>query len=385
MAFREGPLHDLKLPLTWAAAAATLLAIIVALGLLLAGGRVGRGGSDAFSPLRDLLSRSLAPVASVVERPVEWAGMGAGEVGGYFFAVSENRRLKREIRDLEGWRDTAIALKNVNDRYESLLKLKTEPPVPMVSARSVTDARGPFANARLLDVGVEAGVGVGDPVISDHGAVGRIVGATRGASRMLLLTDVESRTPILVDRTNARAILTGDGGAYPLLEYVRGREPVRDGDMILTSGDGGVFPRGLPVGVAVRDLKGAWRVRMYADAAPIDYVRVLLFQDFGDRISPASLSGSPVPPLTASEEAERAAVLQQASTPAPAANASAQTQSLQTAAGKPKDRETTLAPTTSAKPKPAGKAVASHPAPDAPTTDVPRAERDPADVGDSPQ
>ncbi len=380
MAFREGPFHDLRLPLAWAAAVATLLAIVVALVLLLAGARGGRGGSDAFSPARDLLSRGLAPVESIVERPVELAGAVGSNVAGYFFAVSENRRLKRQIHDLEGWRDTAIALKDVNDRYESLLKLKTEPAVPMVSARSVTDARGPFANARLLDVGVEAGVSVGDPVISDHGAVGRIVGATHGASRMLLLTDVESRTPILVDRTNARAILTGDGGGYPLLEYVRGREPVKDGDMILTSGDGGVFPRGLPVGVAVRDLKGAWRVRMYADAAPIDYVRILLFQDFGDRVSPASLSGSPAPPLTASEQADRAAALQQAS--APARTQSPAAGSTQHGAAKP-DAKTTgggSAPAVT-KPKPKARPEAASQA----STDTPRAERDPADAANPDQ
>ncbi|MCG8399360.1 hypothetical protein LWS67_23005, partial [Bacillus atrophaeus] len=90
-----------------------------------------------------------------------------------------------------------------------------------------------------------------------------------------LLTDVESRTPVMVDRTNARAILTGDGGAEPSLNNLRGREPVREGDIILSSGDGGLYPRGLPVGVATKDLRGVWRVRLYSDRAPIDYVRIL--------------------------------------------------------------------------------------------------------------
>ncbi len=314
MAFRDGPLQDLRLPLAWAAAVATAVALIVALILLL-GHRRAPVAMSAYAPARSTFDRTAAPVGETLEAPVRWTGDAVAYMRGYFFAISENRRLKQQIRELEGWRDTAIALRNVNDRYEALLKLKTEPEIPMVAARTVLDARGPFADARLLDVGAEAGVQVGDPVMSEHGVVGRIVGAARGVSRLLMLTDVESRTPVLVDRTNARAILTGDGGGYPKLEYVRGRDPVKDGDLILTSGDGGVFPRGLPVGVAARDLSQAWRVRLYSDQTPIDFVRILLFQDFGSAVDPASLPGGNAPPLTAAEQADRAATLQRATQP----------------------------------------------------------------------
>ncbi|MHB8283970.1 MAG: rod shape-determining protein MreC [Caulobacteraceae bacterium] len=315
MAFREGPFNDLKLPVAWLAVGATAVAVIIALMLLLSE-RKSTVAMSGHAPVRNAFDKVIEPVGGVLVAPIRFTGGAIGYVEGYFFAVSENRKLRAQIRDLEGSRDAAIALKNVNDRYEALLKIKTEPPIPMVSARTVMDARGPFANARFLDVGTEAGVQIGDPVISEHGVVGRIAGTTKGASRLLMLTDVESRTPVLMDRTNARAILTGDGGAYPRLEYVRGRDPLKVGDMILTSGDGGVFPRGLPVGVAAKDLKGAWRVRLYSDQTAIDYVRVLLFQDFSTLVSPAALASPDLPPLTAAEAADRAAALAKAAKPA---------------------------------------------------------------------
>jgi rod shape-determining protein MreC len=167
----------------------------------------------------------------------------------------------------------------------------------------------------VLDAGAAAGVQVGDPVMSENGLVGRIVGVVPHASRVLMLTDVESRTPVLVDRTNARALLTGDGGPNPRLEYIRGQDPVKAGDVLLTSGDGGVFPRGLPVGIVAKDLRGAWRARLYSDLTPIDYVRILLFQDFAATIDPAALSATAVPPLTAAEEADRALALAKATAP----------------------------------------------------------------------
>ena len=317
MAFRDGPFTDLKLPLAWAAGAATVAAVLVAVVLLLAGRRQAVAATT-YAPARNAVAMAAAPVSGVLETPVRWAGATIDYVEGYVFAISENRRLKRQVAELEGYRDAFIALKNVNDRYEALLKLRTEPPVPMVTARTIVDTRGPFSNARLIDTGSRAGVQVGDPAMSEHGVVGRVVGVTGGVSRLLMVTDVDSRTPVLVDRSNGRAILTGDGSAYPRMEYVRGRDPVKVGDTVLTSGDGGVFPRGLPVGVAVKDLKGQWRVRLYSDRTPIDFVRVLLFQAFSQSPDAQALTGGEAtpPPLTPGEAADRAAALQRAA-PAP--------------------------------------------------------------------
>lgn len=311
MAYRDGPLQDLKVSLAWTAAVATIVAIVAAIVLLLASGR-DQSGAGGFAQARGGFAMVLKPVSGVLAAPVRWTRDSIDYVEGYFFAISENRRLKHEIRDLESWRDAAIALKNVNDRYEALLKLKTEPAIPMVTGRAVTDTRGPFSNARLLDVGSEAGVKVGDPAVSEHGVVGRIVGVAKGVSRMLLLTDVDSRTPVLIDRTNDRAILTGDGSTYPKLDYLRGEDTLKPGDMLLTSGDGGVFPRGLPVGVAVKDLRGVWRVRLYSDRSPIDFVRVLLFQDFSQQVGPDAFSQAALPALTPTEAADRNAALQHA-------------------------------------------------------------------------
>jgi rod shape-determining protein MreC len=133
-------------------------------------------------------------------------------------------------------------------------------------------------------------------VINEHGLVGRVVGTSRGVSRMLLLTDVGSRTPVLVNRTDARALLTGDGSPNPRLEFIRGVGSVKVGDRILSSGDGGGFPRGLPIGVAAKGIDGSWRVKLFSDRGAIDFVRVMLFEDFGQLIGADDLNS---PPLTA--------------------------------------------------------------------------------------
>jgi rod shape-determining protein MreC len=143
----------------------------------------------------------------------------------------------------------------------------------------------------------------GAPVLAEHGLAGRVMGVAPAVSRILLLTDVESRTPVMVPRTNARAILAGDGGPNPRLAYLRTHDPLAPGDRVMTSGDGGVFPRGLPVGVVVKSADGAWRVALDSDASPVDYVQILLFKDFAQLVDPASLSPKTLPSAMTEEPA----------------------------------------------------------------------------------
>lgn len=318
MSYRDGPFNDLKVPLTWTAAVAVIVAIIAGVALLLADRRETLQ-TEAYGVGRRMFDVADKPISGALSAPVQWVRQVRDTVSGYFFAVSENRRLKQQIVELRQWRDAAIALEDANSRYRAILGLRTEPPVPMVTGRVVLDSRGPFANTRLADVGSDKGVKVGNPVMSERGLVGRVVGVSRGVSRVLLLTDVASRTPVLVDRTDARAILVGDGGSNPRMAFMRGQDPVREGDRILTSGDGGVFPRGLPVGVAAKGLDGAWRVRLYADLTAIDFVRILEFEDFASFVDEKGLERSVMPPLPAGELAREAAAQAAALPPKPAA------------------------------------------------------------------
>ena len=323
MSLRDGPFQDLKVPLTWTAAIALVVALVIGLALLL-GDRRETVRASALGAGRSMSDTIVRPIGEVLSAPVRWTGAGVSYVEGYFFAASENRRLHARIVELGQARDQGIALASENARLRALLGLKTEPPIPMVAAQVITDARGPFANTRLADAGVEQGIAVGNPVMSERGLVGRVVGVAHGVSRVLLLTDVASRTPVLIDRTGARAILTGDGGANPKLSYMRGVDPVKTGDRVLTSGDGGVLPRGLPVGTAVIGLDGQWRLRLDPDDGPGRFrPHILLFKDFSQLGAQPQLNEAEPPPLSPAEQADLAARLAASAKPPPAAPAAA--------------------------------------------------------------
>lgn len=300
MAFRDGPFENLKVPAMLGAGVAVIAAVLAAILLLLADRRAEAG---PLAPVRAGTEATLGPVNGVLAYPVRWVGHVSDWIGSYFFAVSENRKLKAEIAELQAVRDANIALSNVNRRYEALLGIRTQPPVPMASARSISDARGPFANARLIDVGTRGGVKIGNPVINEHGLVGRVAGVSPNVSRVVLLTDAASQVPVLIDRSDARAILSGDGSGNPRLEYVRGEDALKVGDRVLSSGDGGGMPRGLPVGVVARGVDGSWRVKLFSDRGAIDYVRVLKFEDFGQLVEPEALNAPPLAALDSNASA----------------------------------------------------------------------------------
>lgn len=293
MAFRDGPFENFKVPLVWTAAVAVVIAGVAAVLLLLTDKRESMT-ANSYGGARSSFDKVAAPVGGVLSAPVRWIGHASDGISGYFFAVSENRRLKQQLEEMQALRDANIMLSNTNHRYEALLGIRTEPAIRMTTARAVSESRGPFSNARLIDAGTRKGIRVGNPVVNEHGLVGRVVGVTTGVSRVLLLTDVASRTPVLIDRSDARAILVGDGGSNPRLEFIRGQGSIKKGDRVLTSGDGGVFPRGLPVGVAVRSVDGTWRVKLFSDAGAIDFVRILLFQSFDQLVDPAALDSAPL-------------------------------------------------------------------------------------------
>ena len=388
MAFRDGPFENIKVPLAWTAAVVVVVGIVGAAMLLLGDSRGSQG--EGYAPARAGFETGAAPVGGVLSAPVRWTGNAVDYVKGYFFAVSENRRLRAEIVELNAWRDEALALKNINGRYEQMLGVKTEPPIPMVTGLAITDARGPFARSRLLNIGAAKGARVGNPVLSEHGLVGRIMGVSAGNSRMLLLTDVASRTPVLVERTDARAMLTGDGSGSPRLDYVRGQGAVQEGDRIMTSGDGGGFPRGLPIGVAAKGVDGTWRVKLFSDRTAIDYVRVLLFQDFSQLADQNALNAPPLaslaaaPPPTpaqaaaiqdvatrraaaAAATAERVraanAVPPPAPVPAPVATATAPARTQATGTSRPAAARPTTAQPRPAAPLPAAATADAEPAP----------------------
>ena len=239
---------------------------------------LGKADSALTERMRFLINDALAPVMEVLSQPIASVNRGIEAVDDFLYVYSENTRLRHENERLLQWQTAARDLEQQNAAYRSLLNAKVDPRITFVSARVIVDAGGPFVRTLITNAGVRDGVTKGQAVISESGLVGHIVETGERASRLLLLTDLNSRIPVVVETTRARAILAGNNTARPELQFLADSVPLQLGERIVTSGHGGVFPGGIPIGVVTQVSNRGAEVELFANFNRLEYVRVLRYQ-----------------------------------------------------------------------------------------------------------
>jgi rod shape-determining protein MreC len=188
-------------------------------------------------------------------------------------------QLQAQVRDLARWKDLAETMTLRMARYEKMLNIVGETQGPAVTARVVAEERGPFAATRIANAGSANGVREGFAAVNEFGLVGRVVRVGEYTSRILLVTDFNSRIPVMGSRSGDRALLVGDSASGARLLEPETPEKIIPGEMWVTSGDDGQMPLGVNVGHA-RLEKGEWRIDLTMNDAPVDYVRLAPPPDF---------------------------------------------------------------------------------------------------------
>ncbi len=162
----------------------------------------------------------------------------------------ENEALQRRILALSQTSQQAAALRAENDRMRTLLGSQARLPYEVLIAELVGVVPNPSSFQIVIDKGSQAGVHVGQAVLDAQGLFGQVVEVTRYTSRVLLVSDRDHAVPVQVNRNGVRSIAGGTGEPDVLeLENVPVNADIREGDLIETSGLGGRFPAGYPVGV----------------------------------------------------------------------------------------------------------------------------------------
>lgn len=184
------------------------------------------------------------------------------------------RELENEVRDLARYKAAAISMADRLEAYERILNLMGEPPEKGVTARVTTEVDGPFSQTLLANAGRLQGVEPGAVAVNEGGLVGRVVHLGERSARILLVSDYSSRLPVLGEVSGVRAIMYGQDREAARLSDLPEDANFIEGERILTSGDGGAYPRGLVVGSARRDTSG-WRVRLSMRDAGGSYVRMI--------------------------------------------------------------------------------------------------------------
>ena len=227
---------------------------------------------------RVVVTDSMAPILDAVSRPVEAVNKVIQEAHDLYALRVQNVELKTDRERLLQWQAVARRLEAENETLRGLLNFVPDRDPGFVTARVIADTAGSFANSLILNAGDRVGIRKGQAAVSGEGLVGRVADVGRRSSRLLLITDINSRIPIMVQPGGARAIMAGNNTGMPKLVHLSPGFSVAAGDRVVTSGHGGAFPQGLPVGVIASNDENGIAVQPYTDQERLQYVRIL---DYG--------------------------------------------------------------------------------------------------------
>ena len=225
---------------------------------------------------KSLSNNSVSPILTLLSSP-----MRATE--GFFVglqdrrrALAENEALKQELYQLREIKNRAEIMEMKLSRFEQLLKARAGIDIPdeKIAARAVSEADGPFVRAALINVGTSKGVAVGHSVMSVDGMYGHIVRVGSNSSRVLRLSDLNSRIAIMSDDGIGTAILVGNNTDFPEVSFMSDVSDWKTGQSVMTSGDDGVLPRGLPIGQVIKGPNNNLAVDLYVNKSPVDWVWV---------------------------------------------------------------------------------------------------------------
>ncbi len=269
---RLGPMLRMGSPLkSWFQRGTFLLLVAASLTLMM----LGKSEAPWVEKARTMVADVTAPVLALLTEPVTATERLFANLEELVDLRADNARLKAERERLLEWQRTAIRLEAENRALSQLLNLAPDPHTSYVTARVVGDQVGAFVREMLVAAGARDGIEKGQAAITGDGLAGRVADVGQRSARVLLLTDINSRIPVLVERTRDRAILAGDNSNRPQLLYLKPQNEVVVGDRIVTSSDGGVFPAGLPVGIVDRVEEGVVSIAPFVDWDRLEYLRVV--------------------------------------------------------------------------------------------------------------
>ena len=229
----------------------------------------------------DAANRVVMNVTGPVMQIVELPSRVIHRVYTYFYDIShiyeDNRALQVENKQMMLLQNKVRTLEVENQLLERLLNYVPPAEATFISAKIIAESGDSFTHTLLVYIGDEA-VKKGQIVLGDESVIGRIDKVSGRYAKVILVTDINSKIPVVIERTRVRGILSGNNTAMPQLMFTRSTSDSQEGDVVVTSGVGGMFPSGLPIGFVNSIKNGVIDVETMADISRIEYVRIV---DYG--------------------------------------------------------------------------------------------------------
>ena len=222
--------------------------VLVVISLVIFTLSVQENGTGVFSTARDVTQTLVSPlrfIGSVVTAPFSGVGNIMRNLTADGETLSElkqeNERLSARNVELEEAEKTA-------QRLQELLDIRSSNNLQSIAARVISGSTDSWTDSVTIDKGSAAGISAGMPVVDQTGAIGQVLSCSATTSTVRLITDEQSSVSAMLQVSRAQGMLQGSIDGTLHLQYIRTDQTVSVGDIVVTSGLGGVFPKGLPIG-----------------------------------------------------------------------------------------------------------------------------------------
>ena len=219
--------------------------------------------------IKDVIYRG----ATIVSFPFESIDNFTDVIENHLNLYSNYNELKKENNKLKSDISKTDFLKLENSQLRQLIDEQVESSANLLSARVMLDKQSPYLNSFVINIGTNKNIKNGMAVLDGKNFIGRIVDANFFSSRVLLVSDLNSKIPVLTEPSSNHAILSGHGSSEPTLEYLPENYTIQNGDKIYTSGKEGIFSPGIPIGEAKIE-NDVIKVLLFSDLSQITFINI---------------------------------------------------------------------------------------------------------------
>ncbi|MCT2400750.1 rod shape-determining protein MreC [Novosphingobium mangrovi (ex Huang et al. 2023)] len=251
--------------------AAGVIGAVVGAGLIV----VSIVSPEAFSGLRSAATDVTEPAGQITATGRSYGKETVAELAGFFTSGKEHARLERELAEAKTQLVEAKATKAENQRLKRLLALKQDEPDAVAFAHLTRSSSASTRRFATIDAGRSAGLAKGMPVRSATGLVGRVLKVGEFSALVLLITDTESLVPVRRARDGVPAFAQGNGDGTIRVRLINlGINPLKKGDVMVSSGSGGLYRPGTPMAIVTEILRDGAIARVLSNPSDTDFVMV---------------------------------------------------------------------------------------------------------------
>ena len=223
--------------------------------------------------LRSFVKDTIYRGSLIVSSPIKGIDGTFQSIKGHLNLYNNYTELKEENVELKNKISKSDYLILENTQLRKLIEEQVSSPSNLVSARVMLDKQSPYLNSFIINIGTNKEIKNGMAVLDGKNFIGRIVDVNFFSSRVLLVSDLNSKIPVIIEPSGNHAILSGKGKNDPLLDYLPENHLVKNNDKVYTSGKEGIFSAGIPIGEVIVK-KDQINVLLFSSLSQVSFVNI---------------------------------------------------------------------------------------------------------------